>query len=576
MYTLNELIKASKTVSDGKTVRLAVLGSCSTQFITKAVRGCGVKRGMNILTFESDYDQITEQIVDSRSALYSFEPDIVMIYMCSEKLYEEFCSDPEPESFAEKQLGLIRGLHKLIAERTSARVLQFGFAEINDGVFGNFGAKVRSSFIFQIRKLNYLLQELMAEEKNVFPVDLPGIQSEIGYEQLFPKVQYHNAKLTVDLKYIPMLAKNIVDIIAAMYGSRKKCVITDLDNTVWGGNAGDCDPGDLEIGASGRGHAFLEYQRFLKQLKNRGIILAVCSKNNEETAKLPFTCLDEMVLRLDDFVLFSANWENKASNVRSIIESLNISPDSVVFIDDNSFERNNVRELVPGVSVPELPESPEEYVSALRQCNFFETSSYSGEDRLRTEQYRTEFRRRTDIADFGDYDDYLKSLEMKAKAEPFSKLMFARIAELSQRSNQFNLRTVRYTEEEISSIAASPEYITRCFTLSDKYGSYGMISAVIMKKLSPDTLFIDTWILSCRVLKRGMEEFIINTVVRAAAENGFTRIEAEYIPTPKNSMVKDIYDRYGFTPAGGGRYELLVRSFREFPCRITEIQEEKK
>lgn len=576
MYTLNELIKASRAVSDGMTVRLAVLGNCSTQFITKAVRGCGIKRGINILTFESDYNQITEQIIDKKSELYSFEPDIVMIYMCSEKLYEEFCSDPEPESFAEKQLGLIRSCHKLIADRTSARVLQFNFAEINDGVFGNYGAKVRSSFIFQIRKLNYLLQELMADEKNVFAVDILSIQSETGYEEFFPRVQYHNAKLTVDLKYIPLLAKNIVDIITAMYGSRKKCVITDLDNTMWGGNAGDRDPGELEIGDSGRGHAFLEYQRFLRQLKNRGIILAVCSKNNEETAKLPFRCLDDMELRLDDFVLFAANWENKASNVKSMIASLNISPDSVVFIDDNSFERNNVRELVPGISVPELPDSPEEYVSALRQCNFFETSSYSAEDKARTEQYRTEFRRRTDISDFADYDDYLKSLEMKAKAEPFSKLMFARIAELSQRSNQFNLRTVRYTEEEISSIAVSPDHLTRCFTLSDKYGSYGMISAVIMKKLSSDTLFIDTWILSCRVLKRGMEEFIINTIVRAAAENGYRRIEAEYIPTPKNSMVRDIYDRYGFTRTGEGRYELIVSGFREYPCRISDIQEEEK
>lgn len=222
MYTLNELIKASKKPCQGRSQKLCVLGDRSTQFLSRAIKGYAFLDGLSMDVLDADYDQITEQILDEGSALYKFQPDIVVIYICSEKLFEEFCTDPDPHSFAEKKLALIKAYHERISQKCGAKILQFNFAEPSDRIFGNFGAKTPVSFIFQLRKLNYLLQELMAEEKNVFPVDLLSIQSRIGYDSFFPAVQYHSAKLTIDLNCLPEVAKNVIDVIKAMNGYRKK------------------------------------------------------------------------------------------------------------------------------------------------------------------------------------------------------------------------------------------------------------------------------------------------------------------------------------------------------------------
>lgn len=574
MLNFNELIKASKKSIDAKTIKVSILGNCSTQFLSKVIKGYGISEGINIETFDADYDQITEQILDINSEMYSFQPDIVILYLCSEKLYEEFCNAPAPDEFAEKTIKTINNLYDRISSNCGAKIIQFNFAEINDNIFGNYGAKTKVSYTYQIRKLNFLLQETMSSRKDIFPLDLLSIQNQVGYDSLFPQVQYHNAKLTIDLKYLPLVAKNVIDIIKAMNGCIKKCIITDLDNTIWGGNAGDRDPGELEIGSVGRGHAFTDFQRYIRKLKDRGIILAVCSKNNEENAKRPFECLEDMELKLSDFLIFTANWEDKAANIRNIVKTLNISADSVVFIDDNIFERNAVHNLIPQISVPEMPEDPSEYINVLKKYNYFETSSYSDDDIKRTELYKTEFKRKESIADFKDYDDYLKSLDMLAVAEPFDNLRYTRIAELSQRSNQFNLRTVRYTEDDIRRIAENDDYLTLYISLKDKYGSYGLISAVIMKKLNPDTLFIDTWILSCRVLKRGVEEFIINNVIKTAKDNGFSFIEAEYIPTAKNAMVKNIYNTYGFSTIKENYFKINVNDYKEHTCYISAAKSE--
>lgn len=574
MYSINELIKFSKKAIDSKPIKLCILGNCSTQFLTKAIKGEGIARKLNLVTYEAGYNQTTEEILNPNSEMYRFNPDIVIIYLASEKLYEDFCQCSNPDNFAENSISEIKAYHEKITENTNARIIQFNFAEISDQLYGNFSAKIKTSFIYQIRKLNYLLQELMSTKSGVFPYDLLSLQTYFGYDKIFPSVQYHSAKLTIGLDYLPFVSKGIVDIICAMNGKIKKCIITDLDNTLWGGNAGDCDIGELEIGSIGRGHAFSDFQRYIKQLKERGIMLAVCSKNNEETAKRPFEELDDMELKLNDFIIFTANWNDKATNVKNIISTLNISPDSVVFIDDNSFERNTIKSLVPEVAVPEMPEDPAEYVNFLKNCNYFEVASFSDDDKDRVSLYQTEFKRKESISDFSDYNSYLKSLCMYADAEAFNELRYKRISELSQRSNQFNLRTVRYTEDDIRRIAESENHITLCFSLNDKFGSYGMISAVIMDIISNDTVFIDTWIMSCRVLKRGVEEFVINSMVKSVVNKGYRFIEGEYIPTAKNILVKNLYENMGFHKIDENRFRLDTANFKPLMCNISDTSTE--
>lgn len=394
----------------------------------------------------------------------------------------------------------------------------------------------------------------------------------IGRDVFYDEKYYYSAKMPISLAALPEAAKLVTDVLAALQGRVRKCVVLDLDNTLWGGVIGDDGLSGIEIGELGAGHAFSEFQMWLRELKNRGILLAVCSKNNEAAAKEPFEKHPEMVLRLSDISMFVANWEDKASNIRYIQQTLNIGMDSMVFLDDNPFERNMVRGLIPEITVPELPEDPAQYLTALKRLNLFETASFSEEDSSRTAQYQAEAGRAALQKQFASIDEYLIGLEMEAEAKPFDPFHYPRIAQLTQRSNQFNLRTVRYTEAEIEEAARQETTLTRYFTLRDKFGDHGLISVVILQKQDSDTLFVDTWLMSCRVLKRGMEEFIINSVIQAAKEAGYRRVVGEYLKTAKNAMVEHIYEHLGFRPLGENTYEVLVDEFHPSKTYITEAK----
>ncbi|MBP3588333.1 MAG: HAD family hydrolase [Clostridia bacterium] len=551
--------------------KVAIMGDCATQHIAIALRGWGYEAGIRYEVLDTDYNQIDAQTMDPGSELYTVAPNYCILANCTDKLYESFCAFP-PEArkeFAETIRDRMVAVWQRINANMGTRILQFNFPAWDDRVFGDFGSKTPDSFSFQLRKLNHLLAESCAEYKNVFLVDIDGLQSRLGEAAVRDAKMYCIAKMPFRTDILPHIAKQITDTVLAASGSFKKCIVLDLDNTLWGGVVGDDGIDGIQIGELGLGHAFSAFQLWLKELKNRGIILCVCSKNNESAAKEPFLHHPEMVLKLEDISVFVANWEDKASNIRHIQSVLNIGMDSLVFLDDNPFERSVVRNLIPNITVPELPENPEEYVDYLRSLNLFETVSFSEEDRVRTQQYRAEAQRVSLQSQCTDYDAYLQGLEMIAEAKPFDSFHFPRIAQLTQRSNQFNLRTVRYTEQEIAAIAADPNYVTIYFTLRDKFGDHGLISAVIMQKLS-DRLFVDTWLMSCRVLKRGMEEFIINKMLSVAAEHGFDTVEGEYLKTAKNAMVANIYEKLGFSPMGDGRFVVHTANFTPNKTHISE------
>lgn len=564
---------AKQNMDDLPKYKLAILGDCSTQHLATALKGFGYQEGYNLDVFDSDYNQIDSQIMDDTSELYNHEPDVVLIYMSTEKLYEKFCetSLENRGNFADITIERISGYWSGINNKIKTSILQFNFIEVDDRIFGNYANKTPSSFLYQLRKLNYKLMELASETKNTFLVDLSTIQNLYGRELVHDDKLYYIAKMPLSTNILPEVAKQVLDIIKSQNGKFKKCAILDLDNTLWGGVIGDDGLKSIQIGELGLGHAFSEFQMWLKELKNRGIILAVCSKNNEDIAKEPFEKHPEMILRLDDISMFVANWEDKASNIKYIQETLNIGMDSIVFIDDNPFERNLVKGILPDVTVPELPEDPALYLTYLKSLNLFETASYSENDKDRTKQYQAQAQRTTMQNTFENFDDYLKSLEMVATVHPFDEFDFPRVSQLTQRSNQFNLRTIRYTEAEIEEIANSDKYLTLSFSLKDKFGDYGLISVVIMEKQDEETLFLNTWLMSCRVLKRGMEEFIINKVIDTAKENGFSKVVGEYIKTPKNAMVESIYAKLGFADLGEGKFEAIVDDFKYNNTNINQI-----
>ena len=549
MKSFSQLKKNLKNdFSNFKLIKVAILGDTATQFLSQAIRGMGYEKEFDLQIWEADFNQIERQVYDLNSELYEFHPEIVIVFQSSHKLLGKYnkIKNQEHNSLATNEMELIENLYSNLTENLNAKIIYYNYTEIDDAVFGNYANAIESSFLFQLRKLNYELMHFAARNANLFLCDLSSIHNQVGKLNFFQPSVYINTEMVLNIDVLPLIADKTLALISAMNGKFKKCVILDLDNTTWGGIIGDDGIENIQIGSLGIGKAFSEFQYWIKKLKNRGIIVAVCSKNTESVAREPFEKHPEMVLKMEDIAVFVANWENKADNIRNIQSILNIGFDSMVFLDDNPFERNMVRENLPGVCVPELPEDPADYLEYLYELNLFETVSFSNEDTERTKLYQIEAQRNSVQKKFANEDDFLKNLDMISLVEPFTKFNTPRVSQLSQRSNQFNLRTVRYGDADIERLSTDSNYFTFAFTLEDKFGDNGLICVIILQKESPKVLFIDTWFMSCRVLKRGMEHFVLNTLVETAKENGFTTLKGEYLQTPKNEMVKDHYLNLGF------------------------------
>jgi FkbH-like protein len=559
-----------KDFSGLKPIKVAVLGDTSTQFLTQALRGTGFDFGFDLQISEGDFNQIKQQVFDKTSDLYSHNPEIIIVFQSAHKFLEKYNKSDASliNSLAKNESDDIVALINTIQKQSSAKVIFYNYTEINDSVYGNFSNSTENSFLFQLRKLNYLLMEYAIENNNFHIVDLSTIQNQIGKSNFFKPSIYVNSEMVLSIDALPMIAKNTLDTIAAINGTFKKCLILDLDNTTWGGIIGDDGIENIQIGNLGIGKAFTEFQHWIKKLKNRGIIIAVCSKNTESIAKEPFEKHPDMVLKLDDISVFIANWDSKVSNIQKIQSILNIGFDSMVFLDDNPFERNIVRENIPQITIPELPEDPAEYLEYLYALNLFETVSVTEEDKERTKLYQQNAQRNLTQLEFTNENDFLKSLNMKSNVDSFNKFNIPRVAQLSQRSNQFNLRTVRYSEIDIQNISQSPDYFTFAFTLEDKFGDNGLISVVILNQREK-ALFIDTWFMSCRVLKRGMEQFILNSIVDFAKENEFKSIIGEYIMTAKNEIVKDHYENLGFY-FEDGVWKLETENYKKLETSIVK------
>jgi FkbH-like protein len=557
-----------------KTVKIALLGDSTTQFLHRAIVAAGQLAGIAFHVHEADFGQIERQVFDPGSDLYLFEPEFVVIAHTAKKLLAKYYAlDAQGQRhFAADKLAGMRELVETIGGQTKAKILLWNIEELDDKVFGHFANKIGLSFINQVRRLNVGLMDLAEAQGNVFVIDIASLHNHVGRAEAYSPNIYVSTDLVHSLNFTALIAQSIADVVNAILGRFKKCVILDLDNTTWGGIIGDDGIDNIEVGNLGLGKVFVELQRWVKALKERGIIVAVCSKNTESVAKEPFEKHPDMVLRLDDISVFVANWENKADNIRYIQEVLNIGFDSMVFLDDNPVERQIVRENLPDVTVPELPEDPALYLEYLYGLNLFETASYSSNDADRTRQYQEEASRHALGKRFTNVAEFLQSLEMTAYVRAFREFDVPRVAQLSQRSNQFNLRTVRYTEDDIRSLAADGRYHTFAYNLADKFGDNGLIAVVILEQRSADELFIDTWFMSCRVLKRTMEAFTLHTLVEAARALGCKRLVGEYIPTAKNEMVAGHYAGLGFAERDG-LWVLEVDGFAGTPFFIEAVGE---
>jgi len=573
MLTFNDLKRnLKKDSSTLPSLKTALLGDVATQFLAISLKGMGYERNYHIELFEAEFNQIERQVLDPTSDLHQFGADYTIVFQSTHKLLEKHSTMPPAEqiAMADDRLDFVRTLCNTI----KGRIVYYNYPEIEDTIFGSYANKVASSFTYQLRKLNFELMKLAQENSDFFICDIAGLQNKFGRDIMFNSHVYISTEMVLSLDILPYIASRTLDVMCAVEGKIKKCLVLDLDNTLWGGIVGDDGWENIQVGHGlGIGKAFTEFQHWIKKLKNRGIIITVCSKNDEDKARSPFEKNPEMVIKIEDIAVFVSNWDNKADNIRLIQGILNIGFDSMVFLDDNPFERSMVREHVPGITVPELPEDPGEYLEYLYTLNLFETASYTDADAERTLQYQVESQRSTLLKSFTNEADFLKSLGMVSEVKGFDSFNTVRVAQLSQRSNQFNLRTIRYTEAELEALEKDEQYATFSFTLADKFGDNGLICVIILKKLDAETLFIDTWFMSCRVLKRGMEDFTLSTIVAYAKKNGFRRIVGQYLPTAKNSMVQDHYPKLGFSKlegAEGFQFELDIEAYQTKEFYITD------
>jgi len=548
-----KLLKESRETSASerpanKKIRLAVIGDCATQHLTVLLRVLFSRHGLDADIYEGAFDAAEGEARNPRSGLYRHDPEVVIVLNTVQALRDKFYQrSGSAGDFRDETVSRLTGVWDALRAHTQATVLQTTLVAPFERLFGQYDRQVPGSLSTIVSDVNAAIVS-EARSRNLLLVDLEEVASWVGRRSWFDERLWAIAKLPTAMEHLPLVAQGIVDVTLATKGRAVKCVVLDLDNTLWGGVVGDDGPHGIKIAAHGDGEAFHRFQCFLKELKNRGILLAVCSKNEHENAVRPFEINSEMVLKLDDITVFVANWENKPQNIASIRDALNIGLDSMLFLDDNPFERAAVRTLLPDVMVPELPEDPADYVKTLVELNLFETTAFSAEDAQRSTLYRQEAQRRLAETTAPSFEDYLQSLEMTIEVTRFTPEQLGRITQLLQRSNQFNLTTQRHNQAQCEAMMNDIEgCLPLTASLRDRFGDHGLISIVVVRPdRAADTAVISDWLMSCRVLTRGVEEYLMNHVVEQARRWGLSSVAASYIPTSKNAMVKDFYTRFDF------------------------------
>ena len=573
--TYERLARESKKLEplpDAPEIRIALLSDASTQHIVPLLRALLHRAGFNSAIYEGAFDAIEFEAYDSNSALYRFRPDAIVLLNSVQALRARFYQrQTDAIGFLNTAAQRVAAIWDALQARSTALILQSNFVLPYERHFGNFDQKVPQSLYSVTAALNTRIAESARGRAGVLIHDVESVASWAGRRTWFDDRFWDLTKSFCAMEHLPLVAHNIVDILMAARGRTVKCVITDLDNTLWGGVIGDDGLDGIRLNAHGDGEAHYRLQQFLRELKNRGILLAVCSKNDLENALLPFEKHPEMALRREDITVFVANWKDKAENIRAIRETLNIGFDSMVFLDDNPFERNLVRELIPGIIVPELPEDPADYVRAISELNLFETISFSSEDLVRAELYQREAERREAAAGFASVEEFLQSLDMRITIARFDSFHLPRIAQLIQRSNQFNLTTRRHSESECEALMRDEAIIPLYVKLSDRLGDHGLISIVVLEP-KDGKLVIRDWLMSCRVLVRGVEQCVMNHVFALAAERGLAEVTGEYIPTAKNGMVRDFFAQFGFRKISETGWSRTTASYEPIPVFIQPVE----
>jgi len=566
-------------------VKLALLASSTVDHLVPSIRVAGLRRRLLTHVYVGPYGQYRQQLLDAASRLHQFRPQFILLSLTAREMV---ASVPLTATAADVDAAIARFLDELgmlwkkAQEAFQATVIQQTFLNIADPLFGSYDRLVPGAPAQLIARLNERLSQAAAEN-GVLLLDITRASERDGLYTWFDPTRWLQGKLEITPHAAPLYGELLARLIGAQRGLSKKCLVLDLDNTLWGGVIGDDGPEGIVLGeGTGTGEAHLALQRYARQLRDRGVILAVCSKNDPAVADAVFREHPEMFLKRTDFAAFVANWDDKALNLRRIAEQLNIGIDSLVFVDDNPVERARVRESLPTVAVPELPADPAQYVRCLAEAGYFESVAFTTDDSQRGEQYSANASREALREATSSLDDFLRGLDMSVVSGPFKPFDLARVTQLIGKTNQFNPTTRRYSLQDVTGFMADDRCLTLQFRLVDRFGDNGLVSAMILRPdpLNPDLVEIDSWVMSCRVFGRQLEREAMNIAVETARHRNVRVFRASYIPTPKNAVVSRLYPELGFKLAsehapddGATNWCLQLSDYLPHPTYITRRQE---
>jgi FkbH-like protein len=573
---------AGQSLSPLQPFRLGILSNATSHLLVPALEASAARHGIALECIEADYDQVMQEALSPDSTINRAQPDAVLLAIDHRGLPLQATpgdADAARNTVASAlaQLGAVRdGLHRHAKTLCIVQTL----APPVETLFGNHDAALPGSTRNLIDAFNLGIAERLQDtpESRDVLFDVAHLAAGVGLADWHDVTLWNMAKLPFASAFIPLYAEQVCRIIAALRGKSRRCLVLDLDNTVWGGVIGDDGLEGIVIGqGDATGEAHLAVQRAALDLRARGIVLAVSSKNTDEIARRPFREHPEMLLREEHLAVFQANWQDKASNLQAIAAELSLGLDALVFLDDNPAERELVRRLLPQVAVPELPADPALYARILLMAGYFEAIAFSGEDRQRAAFYQDNARRSALLQQAGDIDAYLASLDMTLTVQRFDETGRTRIAQLIAKSNQFNLTTRRYSEAEVADIERDPDCFAVQMRLTDCFGDNGMISVLVCRRSGQDWE-IDTWLMSCRVLGRKVEQAVLAMLCEQAAARDIRRLIGRYLPTDRNALVADHYEKLGFAcierAADGASlwgYEVAALATHTLPLKVSCI-----
>ena len=552
---LSYFITKSKVLNSDnfeRQIRVAVLGSFTLNGLEETIRVKCFQKKIKCVTFVGGYNQYNQEILKKNSNLYEFAPDVTFLILDTRHILGELffsshsISKTEKENLVQQKSNEILNLVKSFSERSKSKIIISNLSIPTYSPYGINELKQDLGIQNIIYQINSILKKELLHEPSAHIFDLSGFISKHGENNVFDHKQFFYGDLKISIQYIPSLAEEFMGYIKAIMGLNKKCIVLDLDNTLWGGIIGEDGFNGIKLGDDPIGRSFVEFQRRLLALNQRGIILAINSKNNYDDAIEVIKKHPNMILREENFASIKINWNDKVSNQKEIVEELNIGSDSMVFFDDDPINREYMKKSIPEVLTPDIPNDSSQYAKILMEMNDFEILNITEEDTQRHTMYneqrkRTEFQ--TQIADF---DEFLKQLNVSVNIKKADDFTIPRISQLTLKTNQFNLTTRRYQEEEIRKFAMDDKKIVRCAEIIDKFGNNGITGVYIVNKNNEKEWIIDTFLLSCRVMSRGVEDGILSQIIQKARNDGVKIIKGEFIPTKKNKPAENFYENFGF------------------------------